>query len=223
MYFTLVVSLCCVLGVYSQIATIIDEDGFTNVRLKPNKQSEVIFKVEENRVFWLGEDYLNDTKEWKTVYVPKNMYSLTQNINNYLKGYIHRSRIKLLQEKKNYTDEIDFSYVTKPFDQNGKIVELFDDKFVKSINGLFIWGTDGGIPNYEIEKIDISINNVSVWIPEILKQDLYEKINEKSIKKYKIKDTYFVYHWNSDAAGHYEVVWVIENEILKQRLVGSIF
>ena len=221
-YLFLIIMLFSYFGALSQVATIIDKDGYTNVRLHPDKNSEIIFTVKENRVFWVGEEIFDKSNEWTSVYIPKNIYSLACGFNNFFKGYIHKSRIHLFEEMKIYKkDNINFRYTTKPFTENKKIVEISEEKYIQSINGLFIWGTDGMIPQNEIDKLEISKNNVNIEIPEILKQDLYEKINLKSIKFYKINDTYFIYHWNSDGAGFYEVVWVIENNVIKQRLVGT--
>jgi hypothetical protein len=51
-------------------------------------------------------------------------------------------------------------------------------------------------------------------------EDIYEYTN--SFKIYKNADNYFVYQWNSDGAGAYQIVWVFTKAGLKQRLVGSI-
>lgn len=35
-----------------QIAIIQDKDGFTNIRLKPNANAEIIYTISKNEVFW---------------------------------------------------------------------------------------------------------------------------------------------------------------------------
>jgi hypothetical protein len=209
---------------FCQVATIVDKDGYTNLRKEPNPQSEIIGTIKQNRVFWYSEDYFKDDSEWIGVFVSKNQFSIGCGYSSFVKGYIHRSRILAFEDLETHEqNNIIFNYSTKPFTAKGKIIEVSDEGFLTSINGLFAWGTDGEIPTLEIDKLELIIDDVDVKIPDILKTDLYQKLNEHSLNYYKIWDTYFIKHFSSDGAGAYEVVWVVEDYELKQRLVGNIY
>ena len=67
------------IGVMSigQVAIIDDEDGYTIVRSNPDSNSEAIYKLSDNEVFWFGqEDYYSENLNWVPVSISKNNYSL---------------------------------------------------------------------------------------------------------------------------------------------------
>ena len=51
--------------------------------------------------------------------------------------------------------------------------------------------------------------------------DIYECDND--LKIYKQGETYFVSQFNSDGAGAYDIVWVIDKDGLKQRYIGAMY
>ena len=52
-------------GLTAQSATIVDADGWTNVREKPSKDSEVVTRVNQGEFFfWVDPDYNNDYGDW---------------------------------------------------------------------------------------------------------------------------------------------------------------
>ena len=83
-----------------------------------------------------------------------------------------------------------------------------------------IWGTDGGLPKTEVVDIKVTIAGNEVPIHKVFYADIYECTNDFEV--YKKGETYFVYQRNSDGAGSYEIVWVLDKNGLKQRLVGTI-
>ena len=85
-----------------QVATIQDPDGWTNIRLKPSIQSEVIHKVYESEVFWYDYEDEDDGQEWIRVYLPKNDYSLGKSESDWIAGYIHNSRLLPLEKLNSY-------------------------------------------------------------------------------------------------------------------------
>ncbi len=204
-----------------QVAVIEDKDGFTNVRLEPNSKSEIIYQIKTDQVFWFGEDHYDKNSEWTSVYIPKNNFSFDCTSPDYLKGFVHKSRIRPFNEKEEYTGtELTFEYVIKPFSDKNKIIDYQESKWIVAINGLKPWGTDGGKPNTEIKEIKVNLNGKEIIVPKVLTIDIYECDNKFDI--YKIGKTYFVHQWNSDGAGAYEIVWVITENGIKQRLVGTI-
>ncbi len=202
---------------YSQLAIIKDKDGYTNVRKENSSKSKIIYKLKENQAFWY-----NDTadKEWVEIYIPKDKFCINQNDDSYISGYIHKSRLQPIQSlSKPLPQEINFNYKFKKFEKLNHINDG-DETFVSRIDGKKIWGTDGNFPAIEIEKISLFIDNKRILIHEVLFNNLYE-CNGK-INFFKKENTYFIYQLNSDGAGTYELLWVIDKEKgVKQRLVGT--
>ena len=132
------------LNVLGQVAIIKDKDGFTNVREFPNGQSEIIYKLLENKVFWFDFEQNADTSNWISVYIPKNNYSFDCSDPNYIQGFIHKSRLLPLDSMEIY-NKPDFylCYFLQPFDSTNRIIERQDMKWVISIDGSAVWGTDG--------------------------------------------------------------------------------
>ena len=209
------------LNLQGQVAIINDKDGFTNVRRSPERNAEIIYELKANQIFWFGEeDFYSENIDWVMVEIPKNKYSIECGSLDNLTGYVHKSRIKPLNTIKEYKEsELEFHYKTQPFNEKDKIID-YQNGYIISINGLHPWGTDGGKPKVEIEKLIIKIKGEFIIVPEILISDLYECHN--NLKIYKIDKTYFVHQWNSDGAGAYELVWVLTKEGIQQRLVGTI-
>ena len=203
-----------------QVATIRDTDGWTNVRKLPDGKSEVIYKVYENEVFWY--DSVREEKEqgWILIFIPKNVYSLGYGEPDYIEGFIHRSRLVPLESLKEHKGiDLKFEYELSDFDSTNKVIDKVDEKWVTAINGRPVWGTDGNFPKTQVDNIEVKIEGQEIYIHEVFYSDIYECDNV--ISTYKIGDTYFIYQRNSDGAGGYEIVWVLDKNGLKQRLVGN--
>jgi hypothetical protein len=203
----------------AQVAIIQDKDGYTNVREKPNGQSQVIHKLHSNEVFWYDYEEGVDADEWVTIYIPKHSYSFSSTQQDYLQGFIHRSRLQPLDKFQTYKGtDIRFEYILEPFVLNNRIVDRYNGAVV-AISGRQVWGTDGSFPNTQVKGINVSVNGKKIEINNVLYSDIFECTNTFNV--YKNGDTYFVYQWNSDGAGAYQVVWVFTKDGLHQRLVGS--
>jgi len=203
-----------------QLAIINDPDGYTNIREEPNGKSQIIHKVNDNQVFWI--DYVEgvDEGDWISAYIPKNMYSFYDSKQGLIRGFIHKSRILQLKKLEiSSSPEIKFGYQMKSFEKSKHHIQLQDDKWVKFIDGQGVWGTDGEYPRREIERIIVEINGNKIDIHEAFYSNLYDCRN--TFKFYKNGSTYFVHNWNSDGAGYYEVVWVLTEDGLIQRLLGT--
>jgi len=207
---------------YTQVAIVEDEDGFVNVMLKPSTDSEVIHKLHVGKVFFYGEDYYEESSQWVTVYIPKNIYSLNCTNSEFLEGFIHKSRIRpLAYTEKSFHKDVKLKYTFKPFQEEEKIIDFFEEKRAIFINGLKPWGTDGEMPKYEIEELSIYVKDEKIEVPEILTTDLFE-CND-SFDLFVVKDFYIIHQHHSDGAGFYELVWVIRDNKIVQRLVGSVY
>lgn len=217
---TIVLTVLTIQISFGQIATIQDPDGWTNVRKSPDGKAEIIQRVYENEVFWYDYEQTDQEQEWISIYLPKNDYSLEKSAPNYIVGFIHKSRILPLEKLQGYSgNDFTFEYKLSKFDSINRIIDKQDGKWITAIDGRPIWGTDGNFPKTQVDDIKVIIDGQEIEIHEVFYSDIYECDNRISI--YKNGDTYFAHQWNSDGAGAYEIVWVLDKNGLKQRLVGS--
>jgi len=204
-----------------QVATIQDPDGWTNVRKAPDGKSETILKVYENEVFWYDNEEADQEQDWISIYIPKNDYCLGKSEPNYIVGFIHKSRLLPLEKLAGYTgNDFTFEYQLSDFDSTNRIIDKQDGKWVTAIDGRPVWGRDGGFPKVQIKDIKVIVEGQKIEIHNVFFSDIFECDNEFSI--YRNGDTYFAHQWNSDGAGAYEIVWALDKNGLKQRLVGTI-
>jgi len=205
----------------AQTAIINDPDGWTNVRQKPDAKSEVIHKIYNNEVFWCDYSIKDTEQEWVLVYIPKNAYCLDKVDNNYIIGFIHKSRILFIGSLKEYLgNEFEFKYELTAFDSNNRIIDR-EGIIIKRIDGRPIWGTDGGFPKTQVSGIKVNMSGQKIDMHKVFYTDIYECDND--LKIYKQGETYFVSQFNSDDAGAYDIVWVIDKDGLKQRYIGAMY
>ena len=206
---------------FGQVATIQDPDGWTNVRKSPDGKSEIIHRVYENEVFWYDYEETEQEQEWISIYIPKNDYCLGKSERDYMVGFIHKSQLLPLENLQGYTgNDFTFEYELSDFDSTNRIIDKQDGKWITAIDGRPVWGTDGNFPKTQVDSIKVIIDGQEIEIHEVFYSDIFECDNGITI--YKNGDTYFAHQWNSDGAGAYEIVWVLDKNGLKQRLVGTI-
>ncbi len=204
---------------WGEVAIIQDPDAWTYVREAPDLKSEVIYTLHENKVFWYDQYDLDQKKEWIPISILKNDYSLGCLQERFVMGFIHRSRILPLENIEEYSgNDFSFEYELGNFDTTNKVIENYNQSGIEAINGRTLWGTDGIFPNTQVNGIKVIMDGRRINIHEIFYADLFECDNDFSI--HKNDDTYFVHQWNSDGAGAYEIVWVLDKNGLKQRIVG---
>ena len=213
-------------GLTAQSATIVDADGWTNVREKPSKDSEVVTRVNQGEFFfWVDPDYNNDYGDWIEVYVPKNRFTMTStqvNTNTSVRGFIHKSRIVPVEDLENYTGDLfSFLYTLEPFNTSGKRIDYDERGEVYRINGRSFFGSDLEAPDVQIVKAEVTIGNKTIPIHEVFLEDIYECDNDFEI--YTLNNLFIIHQWNGDGAGAYELTWVFsEQGKLIKRLVGTI-
>jgi len=205
---------------FGQVATIQDSDGWTSVRKAPGGKSLVIHKIYENEVFWYNREELIEEKEWISIYIPINDFSLGKSDPNFIKGFIHKSRLLPLEKLNEYSGEgFQFEYLLSEFDSTGRIIEKENGKWIVAIDGRPVWGEDGNFPKTQVNDIKVTIEKMEIQVHPVFYADIFECNREVSV--YKNDETYFVYQLNSDGAGAYEIVWVFDKKGLKQRLIGT--
>lgn len=205
----------------AQLAIIQDPDGWTNLRKAPAGKSDVILKVYENHVFWYDIEDIEEGQEWISIYLPKNDYSLGQHKPDYITGFIHKSRLLPLKGLDLYDGkDFKFEYQLGDFDSTNRYIDRVDGNWIVAIDGRPVWGTDGNLPVIQVNKINFSFDGREFEIHRSLFSDIYELNSIVSI--YRKGETFFVHQRNSDGAGAYEIVWVINKSGLQQRLVGRL-
>jgi hypothetical protein len=206
---------------YSQFAIISDHDGYVNVRSSAKTANNIVDKLNNGFIIynfgpegnWISIDYKKNGRE--------------------LNGYIYKEKIIPITE---------FKKISLKSNEEGKVI--LDDGFIKvkitetkflekkhklhflkdhpnvlnKIDNLDFLGTDGEIPKREYKSIEVEIDKVKVEIPESALKNLYEPSLWKSKANYdKANDILYIQSSNSDGAGAYEVIWVIEKKKYKTR------
>lgn len=87
---------------------------------------------------------------------------------------------------------------------------------MEKINGDEIWGTDGDVPRMQYGKAILHIGSNKVDLPI---DNLFEpNLDFTSVYIDKKNNIIYVSALNSDGAGGYAVLWIIENGKFKQRI-----
>ena len=215
--FLLTLNLC-----FSQFAIISDPDGYVNVRSSAKIANNVSDKLNNGFIVYYFEPQVN----WANIDYKKSRKELN--------GYIYKDKIKFIT---------DFKEIPLKTNSDGKIIldnglvkiEITETKFLKEkhklqffkgnsnqldkIDNLPLFGTDGEIPKREYKSIEIEINKVKVEIPPSALENLYEPTLWNSKANYdEVNDILYIQSSNSDGAGGYEIIWVIEKKKYKTRI-----
>jgi Bacterial SH3 domain len=201
-------------------AIIDDKDGFTNVREEPNVKSKIIGKIKEGELFFCFSNEKH--KDWFAVDIKNN---------NKLSGYVHKSRIKFVEElpKLNKRKSIkDTIYLRNDSITLKMVIGDFittKHKLTKSntvitkIDGKRPMGVDGGLPKTELKSIQLRIGDEVIDVPKSELNDLYQ-ISFVSTDVYlgQNGDIYFTMA-NGDGAGGYLVAFAFKNKKFISRYV----
>lgn len=218
---------------YAQFAKIIDKDGYVNVRKQASVTSEIVSKINTDKIVYAFPD--EKLRDWIIV-------DYTDHQNENITGYVHHSRIKLIEsyEKipiKSFNDSIakfiskdvnveikseKFDYIKKKryFSSTKYEAYTVEDKF----KGQQVWGTDGTIPISHYTSITAMIKGRNIQIPEEEIENLFNVNSEFAACYYdNLNDTLYITSVNGDGAGGYAVLFKIEKGIYKARVVTMPF
>jgi hypothetical protein len=131
---------------------------------------------------------------------------------------------------KNGGHEARVVFTTRPFD--GSAHRITKQKGCPRIDGRAPLGTDCSMPRFEIASIDFSFDGKSVPVLKSLYQDCYEppfknKSGGADIPGYfavRIGDdlkSVFIFMYGGDAAGSYQVLWVLRPDGKHSRFSGA--
>lgn len=207
---------------FSQFAVIKDNDGYINVRTDASKGNNISDQLKNGFVVYCFEP----EKNWINIDYSKK--------NKDLGGYIYKDRIKYLSEFteipliKETTgkvifekDSLNISIQSKKFDAKTAKLNFSEGKFLNKINGKRFWGTDGEVPKTTYKTITVSIGNKIIELPKNAFEDLFEPSLFNTRINYNANtNTLYISSSNSDGAGGYEIVWVIEKGQYKERKIA---
>lgn len=218
------IGLLTTISFAQKFAVINDVDGFVNVRNEAKVGNNVSHKLNNNHlVFYFDED------------IEGNWQYITYEVNNEeLFGYVYKNRLHdvsnflklpVFKEGKNEiifkNKNLELQIKVKPFAKNNsKITYLKNTKIVEKINNEKAWGTDGDLPKTQYDFIKLKCNNKHYVLPNKAFENLYEP-NLEFTKVYVDAKTnsVFLEATNSDGAGGYTFIIVIQNGVYKERLV----
>jgi len=217
LFLLLNINLC-----FSQFGIINDLDGFVNVRSSSEKGNNIVDKLENGFIVFSFEPDGN----WANINYKKNGKELA--------GYVYKNKIKYISEFTKVPLKSNDNGIVKLENQNIKI-EIAETKFIKEkhnlkfyknnlhqldkIDNMQIFGTDGNIPSRQYKSIKIGLKNSTLELPNVALKNLYEPNLENSQANYdKVHDVLYITSSNSDGAGGYEIMWIIENGKYKNRI-----
>lgn len=212
----------------AQLGIIKDPDGFCNVRAEPNTQSKIEDTLTNGRFIYHLQDDETKNKNWLLVDYHKGK--------DHLSGYVHRSRVVFIKDLALFQKVlgIDSAFKAK---LNAMWVTIKSGTFVKAgrkildktplgeyrniiaIDGKVPWGTDGRMPRSEYKMIAFGDGIQRLEFPASSFNDLFE-VNgvDNTIVGYDITTgKVYIEAGNSDGAGSYIVVWVINNGKIEWR------
>lgn len=209
---------------FGQFAVIKDNDGYVNIRTEASKGNNISDKLNNGFVVYCFEPKNN----WINIDYSKNDKDRS--------GYLYKDRIQYLSEfteipliKETQTkvifkkNDITIILESQNFNSNSaKLSFLKNDKSIlEKINGKLFWGTDGEIPKKAYKSITVTLGNNSIELPKNSFDDLFEPTLFKTQINYDQKsDTLYITSSNSDGAGGYEIVWIIEKGKYKERKIA---
>jgi hypothetical protein len=209
---------------FGQFGIISDKDGFVNVRNSPNISNNIIDTLTNGEIVFC----LEAEGEWR----PTD-YDLGRKNKS---GYIHNSRVKFIDEfEKISYDKLTDSTITFKKDSiiliitktkfNPKNNELQYNKgdasknemsWLEKINGKEIWGTDGNVPKNQYGQITLTLGKNKIYLPI---DNLFEpNLEYTTVNIDEKNNTIYISAMNSDGAGGYSVLWIIDNGKFKQRI-----
>ena len=210
---------------YGQVAIVRDKDGYCNIRYNANATSKVVDTLSNDKIVYCFSD--QNVGEWFPIDYTKSGKELS--------GYIHKSRIVFIDKLKNIKAYLLNDSTIKSTADSFKLTITFgkfisskhsikyenpkaENRFVKTIDNKFPWGTDGNIPKKEYKKFQLQIDGQTILIDKEIYKDLFEpNLRETKIFFDKISKNYFITTENSDAAGSYTVVWTFKNNVFISR------
>jgi len=214
-----------------------DTDGHVNIRAEARVDSKIIYQMNNGMIVsgyidnldsfkknWVAVQFYLPKSEAKNVAAkPEDWIPDVMNGFSLFTGYIYKDRLMNIEEGKAfktkwvddhfllYNDSIKIKFSSADFQKEKHKIEK-KQGFVTKIDGRFFAGTDGDLPRHEIKNFSIEINHRKIDIPKSCYQDLYEPNLNRFTNAYLGQDQIlYIIMGNSDAAGWYDVIFIIKD------------
>lgn len=212
---------------------IVDKDGFVNVRKKPSAKSEIKGTIKTGEVVGISDVFFDEKHpNWTWV-----MYNSGANI----VGYVHKSRVKFLEDLfpkipfqkkqgktlvfKNKDAEIQIS--TKQISFLKDIKPYVSGEYGEQYKGKQMYGIDGTLgytDNFPVEvfdKITLKIGEKTIEIPQEETENIF--IVDREGEDYscywdKDRNRFFIEAIVGDGAGAVGLLLIFENGEFKEKL-----
>lgn len=201
---------------FAQFAKITDKDGYVNVRENADAKSKIVGKINSDEIVYIFEsDPVH--KNWA-------------NVSN---GYIYHSKLKYIKSYQTIPPTVrDANKATfasgsiKVNIVSGKFNFKENEKdFTSTLQGDFykgqqVWGIDGTIPKTHYISITAQIGNKTIQIPAEEIENLFQIDNKSTTCYYdRENDTLYISMNNSEGAGSYVGLFIIEKGQYKKRVL----
>jgi hypothetical protein len=211
---------------FGQFAIVDDKDGYVNIRSSPEVADNIKDTLQNGHIVFCietkGSWHYIDYKEFRSGYIHKSRLKTIENFKkvNYISKsatYIifNSDTIRLTLTKESFNPEVNVLHYN-PGNANKNVAS-----YLESINGSEFWGTDGDVPRYQYGQITLQIGDEILYLPS---DNLYEpNLNYTFLNVDRINEVIYLSALNSDGAGGYAVLWIIEKGKFKKRILTRPF
>ncbi|WP_353146635.1 SH3 domain-containing protein [Chryseobacterium sp.] len=218
---------------FAQFAKVVDKDGYVNVRKNADAKSNIVGKINSGEILYIFSEDANES--WLNIdYNTEKEKPLT--------GYVHRSRVKFIESydeipstEKNankgvfMSGNIKVNIVSGTFDYSQHKKDFSsakhgDNQQLEKYKGQEIWGTDGLIPKTYYESITVQIGNKTIEIPQKEIENLFNADTAATHCYFDVNnDTLYIMMNNSEGAGAYVALFIVEKGKYKGRVLALPF
>lgn len=214
---------------FSQFYIVNDKDGFVNVREKDNPNSKIIARLNNGEIVHSYEDFFENKGNWLSV-----DFNFTKN--DFKTGFIYKDRLINIYQYEKITMQtksnevvlknknIEIKITEKKFQKKNHSFSFHQNykDIITKIDGQDYYGTDGYLPKIEYSQIHISINGKTFNLPKEALKNIFEPNLFSTTAHYDLEnDILYIESLNSDGAGSYEILWIIEKGKFKKRSIFS--
>jgi hypothetical protein len=212
----------------AQFAITKDADGFVYVRSSAEVKQNIVDTLPNYFVVWCFE-------------LSGNWYSIDYEKHGEFKtGYVYQNRVKLLSKfdtihffKKEphklvlQKDSLRVLVQTEKFKRKENKLQYFKEDgnaYIEFINGKKYWGKDGGLPTSQYKTIVVQNGATKYSLPKKAVENLFEpNLDFMACYADRKNDLLYITSSNGDAAGSYEVVWILKKGKYQKRFVTISF
>ncbi len=209
----------------AQFAFVNSKPGFADIKESGSSSAKTVSRLNNGSVLYVFD------ADTKTGWIPVSFERGGNDISGYLPSDDIVPISKLRPVLYNYSNE--HKTILKNADISIVITEANFDRtkarltfsmenrnYLEKINDKPFYGTDGEVPVRQYGFLHVAIGKEKILIPATALEELYEPTLENTEAFYDAKnDILYITSLNSDGAGGYCVLWIIEKRKYKTRHV----